>query len=51
MTNEERIKSLSTEEFARFIADIVDCALCNNPIKCEGNYNEITKTHTIIRRT
>ena len=38
MTNEERIKSLSTEEFARFIADIVDCALCNNPIKCEGNY-------------
>lgn len=38
MTNEERIKSLSTEEFARFIADIADCALCNNPIKCEGNY-------------
>lgn len=37
MTNEERIKSLSTEELARFIADIADCALCNNPIKCEGN--------------
>lgn len=37
MTNEERIKSLSTEGPAKFIADIADCALCNNPIKCEGN--------------
>lgn len=37
MTNEEKIKSLSTEELAGFIADIADCALCNNPIKCEGN--------------
>lgn len=37
MTNKERIKSLSMEELAGFIADIADCALCNNPIKCEGN--------------
>lgn len=37
MTNEERIKSLSTERLARFIADITDYAPCNNPIKCEGN--------------
>lgn len=37
MTNEEKLKSLSTEESAGFIADIADCALCNNPIECEGN--------------
>lgn len=37
MTNEERIKSLSTEELAEFIAGITDCALCNNPIKREKN--------------
>ena len=37
MTNEERIKSLNTEELAGFIADIADCALFNNPIKCGGN--------------
>lgn len=36
MTNEEKLKSLSTEELARFIADIADCGTCNNPIKCEG---------------
>lgn len=37
MTNEERIKSLSTEELAGFIANIEDCRICNNPINCEGN--------------
>lgn len=37
MTNEERIKSLNTEELAGFIAAIASCALCNNPITCEGN--------------
>lgn len=36
MTNEEKVKSLSTEELARFIADIADCDVCNNPIRCEG---------------
>lgn len=36
MTNEERIKSLTTEEFAGFIADIADCRICNNPINCDG---------------
>ena len=37
MTNEEELKSLSTEELAEFIADIADCANCNNPINCDGN--------------
>lgn len=37
MTNEEKIKSLSTEELAGFIADIADCRICNNPINCDGN--------------
>lgn len=37
MTNEERIKSLSTEELAGFIANIADCVFCNKPIKCDGN--------------
>lgn len=37
MTNEEKLKNLSTEELARFIADIADCGTCNNPIKCHGN--------------
>lgn len=37
MTNEEKIKSLSTEELAGFIAKLADCVLCNNPIKCRGN--------------
>lgn len=36
MTNEERIKSLSTEELAGFIAAIASCGLCNIPIACEG---------------
>lgn len=37
MTNEELIKRLNTEELAGFIADIADCRICNNPIKCDGN--------------
>lgn len=37
MSNEERIKSLSTEELAKFIAAIADCGVCNNHIKCKGN--------------
>ena len=37
MTNEEKLKSLSTEELAGLITDIADCALCNNHIKCKGN--------------
>lgn len=36
MTNEERIKSLSTEELAGFIAAIASCGLCNISIKCGG---------------
>ena len=37
MTNEEKLRSLSTEELAGFIASIADCGTCNNPIKCRGN--------------
>lgn len=37
MTNEERIKSLSTEELAGYMADMANCGTCNIPIACEGN--------------
>lgn len=37
MTNEEKLKGLSAEELARFIADIADCATCNNFVKYRGN--------------
>ena len=36
MTNEEKLKNLSREELAKFIADIADCGIWNNPIKYEG---------------
>lgn len=36
MTNEEKIKSLSTEKLAWFISDIADCRICNHGINCEG---------------
>ena len=37
MTNEEKLKGLSAEKLARFIADIADCATCNNFVKYRGN--------------
>ena len=34
MTNFERIKSMSKEEFAKWWDDVVDCEFCPNLSKC-----------------
>ena len=50
MTNEERIKSLSTEELADELYDITHCAvcpisdLCTDPMACKETWKQWLKS-------